>query len=48
MQTLTFELPREITLRVSRAEFAAIAAANRDLRLERTADKKLIVNPPRW
>ena len=46
MQTLTFELPREITLRVSRAEFAAIAAANRDLRLERTADGKLIVNPP--
>ena len=46
MQTLTFELPRDITLRVSQAEFAAIAAANRDLRLERTADGQLIVNPP--
>lgn len=46
MQTLTFELPRDITLRVSRAEFAAIAAANRNLRLERTADGELIVNPP--
>ena len=46
MQTLTFELPRDITLHVSQAEFAAIAAANRDLRLERTADGELIVSPP--
>ncbi|WP_017324063.1 Uma2 family endonuclease [Synechococcus sp. PCC 7336] len=46
MQTLTFELPRDITLHVTDAEFAAIAAANRDLRLERTADGELIVNPP--
>lgn len=46
MQTLTFELPRDIRLHVSQEEFAAIAAANRDLRLERTADGELIVNPP--
>ena len=46
MQTLTFELPRHISIHVSQAEFAAIAAANRDLRLERTADGELIVNPP--
>ncbi len=46
MQTLTFELPQDITLRVSREEFWAIATVNRDLRLERTADGELIVNPP--
>ena len=42
MQTLTFELPRDISLHVSQAEFAAIAAANRDLRLERTVHGKLM------
>lgn len=46
MQTLTFELPRDISLHVTQAEFAAIAAVNRDLRLERTADGELIVNLP--
>lgn len=46
MQTLTFELPTDIALHVSQEEFAAIAAANRDLRLERTADGELIVSPP--
>ncbi|MGF1601594.1 MAG: hypothetical protein ACFCU8_06165 [Thermosynechococcaceae cyanobacterium] len=46
MKTLTFELPQEISLHVSQAEFVAIATANRDLRLERTADGALIVNPP--
>lgn len=46
MQTLMFKLPRDIDLQVSRAEFAAIALANRDLRLERTAEGRLIVNPP--
>ncbi|MGB7415088.1 MAG: Uma2 family endonuclease [Thermosynechococcaceae cyanobacterium] len=44
MQTLTFELPQEISLRVSQSEFVAIATANRNLRLERTADGELIVN----
>lgn len=46
MQTVTFELPQDIVLQVSRAEFTAIAAANRDLRLERTADGELILTPP--
>lgn len=46
MQTLTFELPRDLSLHVSQEEFAAIAAANRDLRLERTAHGQLIVHPP--
>lgn len=43
---MTLELPPNIALHVSPEEFAAIAAANRDLRLERTADGELIVNPP--
>jgi len=46
METLTFELPQNTALHVSRADFAAIAAVNRDLQLERTADGTLIVNPP--
>ena len=46
MQTLTFELPKNVTLYVSHLDFAAIAAANRDLRLERTAKGELMVNPP--
>ena len=46
MQTLTFEIPRNLELRVTSDEFAAIAAVNRDLRLERTANGELIVNPP--
>ncbi len=46
MQTLTFEVPSNLTLQVTSDEFAAIAAANQDLRLERTADGELIVNPP--
>jgi hypothetical protein len=44
MQTLTFELPRDISLHVSQEEFAAIAAAKRDFRAERTADGELIAN----
>lgn len=46
MQTLMLELPKDIALHVSQKEFTAIAAANRDLRLERAADGELIVNPP--
>ena len=46
MRTLTFEIPSSLTLHVTPDEFAAIAAVNRDLRLERTADGELIVNPP--
>ncbi|NBD33733.1 MAG: Uma2 family endonuclease, partial [Cyanobacteria bacterium] len=33
METLTFALPQNTTLHVSRADFAAIAAVNRDLQL---------------
>ena len=46
MQALTFAVPSELTLQVTPAEFVAIAAVNRDLRLERTASGELIVNPP--
>lgn len=45
-ETLLLELPKAITLHVTQEEFAALAAANRDLRLERTAQGELIVNPP--
>ena len=46
MPALTLELPKNITLRVSQEEFEAIAAVNRDLQLERTANGELIVAPP--
>ncbi|MEM6448623.1 MAG: Uma2 family endonuclease [Cyanobacteria bacterium P01_D01_bin.123] len=46
MQTLTFEVPNDLGLHVNPDEFAAIAAVNRDLRLERTADGELVVAPP--
>jgi Uma2 family endonuclease len=45
-QTLSIELPKTIGLLVTQEQFAALAAANRDLRLERTARGELIVNPP--
>ena len=45
-KTLLLQLPSEICLQVTPAQFAALAAANRDLRLERTAIGHLIVNPP--
>ena len=45
-KTLLIELPKTIGLLVTQEQFAAIAAANRDLRLERTAQGELIVNPP--
>ena len=43
---LLLQLPDEIALQVTREQFAALAVANRDLRLERTATGHLIVNPP--
>ncbi|MDC0834522.1 Uma2 family endonuclease [Geitlerinema sp. CS-897] len=43
---LLLQLPHEIDLTVTPEQFAALAAANRDLRLERTATGHLIVNPP--
>jgi Uma2 family endonuclease len=45
-QTLPIELPSSIGLHVSQEQFAALAAVNRDLKLERTAQGELIVNPP--
>ncbi|NEQ63619.1 MAG: Uma2 family endonuclease [Moorea sp. SIO4A1] len=45
-QTLSLELPGSLVLHVTQAQFESIAAANRDLRLERTAQGELIVNPP--
>ncbi len=44
--TLTLELPTSTILHVTPEQFEAIAAANRDLRLERTSLGELIVNPP--
>ena len=45
MQQLSIRLP-EMPLTVTPEQFAAIAVENPDLRLERTADGELIVNPP--
>ena len=44
--TLSLELPTSTILHVTLEQFCAIAAANRDLRLERTCVGELIVNPP--
>ncbi|MGK7926022.1 MAG: Uma2 family endonuclease [Spirulina sp.] len=46
VETLFIALPEAIALRVTQEQFNALAAANRDLRLERTAKGELIVNPP--
>jgi len=43
---LSLELPIAIALHVTQEQFEALSAANRDLRLERTAEGELIVNPP--
>ena len=45
-QTLPLEYPLEITLHVTQEQFETIAFANRDLRIERSAEGELIVNPP--
>ncbi|NET82993.1 MAG: Uma2 family endonuclease [Moorea sp. SIO1F2] len=39
-------VPQSLDLNVSHQQFEQLANANRDLRLERTAEGKLIVNPP--
>ncbi|NJK39730.1 MAG: Uma2 family endonuclease [Oscillatoriales cyanobacterium RM1_1_9] len=44
--TLSLELPISTILQVTPEQFEALAAVNRDLRLERTATGELIVNPP--
>lgn len=45
-ETLSLELPKTIQLHVTPEQFAALAASNRELQLERTAQGELIVNPP--
>ncbi|WP_292843514.1 hypothetical protein [Nostoc sp. NMS8] len=45
-ETLLIELPKTIGLYVTQEQFAALAAANRSLRLERIVQEELIVNPP--
>jgi len=45
-ETLSLELPKNIKLYVTPEQFAALAASNRELQLERTAQGELIVNPP--
>ncbi|MEO0349202.1 MAG: Uma2 family endonuclease [Cyanobacteria bacterium P01_A01_bin.15] len=43
---LLLQLPTKLALQVTPEQFAVLAAANRDLRFERTATGELIVNPP--
>ncbi|WP_107667057.1 Uma2 family endonuclease [Cyanothece sp. BG0011] len=45
-QTVSLELPGSLVLQVTQGQFESLAQANRDLRLERTAQGELIVNPP--
>ncbi|QHV01022.1 Uma2 family endonuclease [Synechocystis sp. CACIAM 05] len=45
-QLVSLNLPDQILLQVTPEQFAQLAIANRDLRLERTATGALIVNPP--
>lgn len=44
--TLLLTYPRSLKLYVTPEQFAALAASNRELRMERTATGELIVNPP--
>jgi len=45
-EALFLQIPDDVALTVTSEQFAALAAANRELRLERTAAGELIVNPP--
>ena len=45
-ESLSIELPSKLVLQVTQEQFEALAAANRDLQLERTSEGELIVNPP--
>jgi Uma2 family endonuclease len=45
-ERLAFTVPRALTLQVTPKQFATLAANNRELRLERTAQGELSVNPP--
>ena len=44
--SLTLELPKSIALYVTPEQFELLTIVNRDLRLERTPQGELIVNPP--
>ena len=43
---LKLTVPPSLDLKTNKQQFEKLARANRDLRLERTAEGKLIVNPP--
>jgi Uma2 family endonuclease len=43
---LSLALPHDLVLYVTQEQFEVLAAANRDLRLERTSAGELIMNPP--
>ena len=45
-ETMLLELPKTLKLYVTPEQFAALAASNRKLHLERTARGELILNPP--
>lgn len=45
-ETLSLEIPRAIALSITPEQFEALSVVNRDLKLERTAQGELIVNPP--
>lgn len=45
-ETLLLNLPKTLKLYVTPEQFAALAASNRELQLERTSLGELIVNPP--
>lgn len=45
-ETLLLNFPKTLKLHVTPEQFAALAASNRELQLERTAKGELIVNPP--
>jgi Uma2 family endonuclease len=45
-ELLTMTIPSAIALKVTPEQFELLALANRDLRLERTMQGELIVNPP--
>ena len=45
-ETLLLTLPKTLKLCVTQEQFIVLAASNRELQLERTAEGELIVNPP--
>ncbi|MGK7931656.1 MAG: Uma2 family endonuclease [Microcystaceae cyanobacterium] len=46
IETLSLELPSTLALKVTQEQFETLSAANRNLKLEKTAAGELIVNPP--